>query len=74
MAIEVVDVIDVAVLVASAIESVGGEYFVGGSVASSLQGDPRATNDIGFVISLPLGKIRRATRPLPVPAPDRQTS
>jgi hypothetical protein len=57
MADEVVDVIDVAVLVASAIESVGGEYFVGGSVASSLQGDPRATNDIDFVISLPLGKI-----------------
>jgi hypothetical protein len=32
------DVLDVALLVAEAIDSVGGEYFVGGSVASSLQG------------------------------------
>jgi hypothetical protein len=40
------DVLDVALLVAEAIDSTGGEYFVGGSVASSLQGEPRATNDI----------------------------
>lgn len=51
------DVLDVALRVARAIESCGGEYFVGGSVASSLQGEPRATNDIDFVLSLPLGKI-----------------
>ena len=38
--------LDVALCVAAAIEQVGGDYFVGGSVASSLQGDPRATNDI----------------------------
>jgi hypothetical protein len=36
------DALDVALLVAAAIEAVGGEYFVGGSVASSLQGEPRA--------------------------------
>ena len=52
-----VDVLDVALRVAAAIEACGGEYFVGGSVASSLQGEPRATNDIDFVLSLPLGKI-----------------
>lgn len=51
------DVLDVALVVADAIEAVGGEYFVGGSIASSLQGDPRATNDIDFVIALPLGRI-----------------
>jgi len=51
------DVLDVAFRVAAAIEACGGEYFVGGSVASSLQGEPRATNDIDFVLSLPLGKI-----------------
>lgn len=51
------DVLDVALHVAAAIEACGGEYFVGGSVASSLQGEPRATNDIDFVLSLPLGKI-----------------
>jgi hypothetical protein len=52
-----VDPLDIALRVAAAIEACGGEYFVGGSVASSLQGDPRATNDIDFVISLPLGKV-----------------
>lgn len=46
------DALDIALLVATAIERAGGEYFVGGSVASSLQGDPRATNDIDFVVSL----------------------
>lgn len=51
------DVIDVALRVASAIEESGGTYFVGGSVASSVDGEPRATNDIDFVIDLPLGRI-----------------
>jgi hypothetical protein len=40
------DALDIALLVAAAIDAVGGEYFIGGSVASSLQGEPRATNDI----------------------------
>ena len=43
--------------VAAAIESAQGSYFVGGSVASSLQGDPRSTNDIDFVVSLPVGRV-----------------
>ena len=51
------DPIAIALRVAAAIESAQGSYFVGGSVASSLQGDPRSTNDIDFVISLPLGQI-----------------
>lgn len=48
----VADALDVALLVAAALDTVGAEYFVGGSVASSLQGEPRATNDIDFVVSL----------------------
>jgi hypothetical protein len=52
-----VDVIDVALLVARALDEVGAEYFVGGSVASSLQGEPRATNDIDFVVSLPARRV-----------------
>lgn len=48
--------IDIALKVASALTSVGAEYFLGGSLASSLQGEPRATNDIDFVISLPVGR------------------
>jgi len=51
------DALDVALAVARAVESVGGSYFVGGSVASSLQGEPRATNDIDIVVELPLGRI-----------------
>ena len=49
--------IDIALKVARALTTVGAEYFLGGSLASSLQGEPRATNDIDFVIALPLGKI-----------------
>jgi hypothetical protein len=51
------DAIDVALRVAAAIEDVGGQYFVGGSVASSLQGEPRSTNDVDMVIELPLGRV-----------------
>lgn len=59
-----VDAIDVALAVARAIESVGGAYFVGGSVASSLQGEPRATNDIDVVVELPLGRLSDFVRAL----------
>ncbi len=58
------DVIDLSLKIASAIETNGGTYFVGGSLASSLQGEPRATNDIDFVIELPLGKVEDLKRAL----------
>ncbi|HEY5372120.1 MAG TPA: hypothetical protein VIK01_00475 [Polyangiaceae bacterium] len=48
--------LDIALKVARALTAVGADYFVGGSLASSLQGEPRATNDIDFVIALPVGK------------------
>jgi len=51
------DAIAVALRVGEAIESVGGAYFVGGSLASSLQGEPRATNDIDLVIDVPAARI-----------------
>jgi hypothetical protein len=54
-----VDVIAVALRVAAAIESAGGEYFVGGSLASSLQGEPRATNDIDVVLKLPATRAEK---------------
>jgi hypothetical protein len=52
-----VDAIAVAMRVAEAIEAAKGSYFVGGSLASSLQGEPRATNDIDIVLEVPLGRI-----------------
>jgi hypothetical protein len=36
------DVVDVALAVARALERAGVAYFLGGSLASSLQGEPRA--------------------------------
>jgi hypothetical protein len=51
------DAVEVALRVAEALESVGAAYFVGGSLASSLDGEPRATNDIDFVIDLKVGRI-----------------
>lgn len=58
------DPIGVALLVAAALDRVGASYHVGGSIASSLQGDPRSTNDIDFVIDLPLGQARDLVREL----------
>jgi hypothetical protein len=49
--------IDIALKVANALAFAGADYFLGGSLASSLQGEPRATNDIDFVIALPIGRI-----------------
>jgi hypothetical protein len=53
-----VTAVDVALRVAAAVETVGGAYFVGGSLASSLQGEPRATNDVDIVLTLPMGRVR----------------
>jgi len=52
------DVIDMALRVAEALGRVGASYFVGGSLASSIDGEPRATNDIDFVIDMAVGKVR----------------
>lgn len=44
--------LDVALAVARALEACGIEYFLGGSMASSLYGHPRLTNDLDFVVLL----------------------
>jgi hypothetical protein len=51
------DPILVALRIADALDAVGVGYFVGGSVASSIYGEPRTTNDVDFVIDMPLGKV-----------------
>jgi len=48
----VVDAIDIALRVARVLDRLGVAYFLGGSLASSLQGEPRATNDIDLVVEL----------------------
>lgn len=52
------DSLDVALRVATALEGLGCAYFIGGSIASSLQGEPRATNDIDFVVTLSPRQVR----------------
>ena len=42
--------LEVALAVGQALESIGVEYFLGGSMASSFQGQPRLTNDLDFVV------------------------
>jgi hypothetical protein len=51
------DVLDVALLVSDALERTGVGYFLGGSLASSFQGEPRATNDIDLVVELTEEKV-----------------
>ena len=61
-----VDAIDIALRVARALDRIGVAYFLGGSLASSLQGEPRATNDIDVVIELSeeqVGAFARALGP-----------
>lgn len=56
--------LDVALLVGAAFEQIGVDYFLGGSLASSLQGEPRSTNDIDFVMDLGPWKIGALVRAL----------
>lgn len=51
------DVLDVALRLAAALERAGVGYFLGGSLASSLQGEPRSTNDVDVVVDLPEGRV-----------------
>ncbi|MFT3713149.1 MAG: hypothetical protein QM817_36300 [Archangium sp.] len=44
--------LEVAIAVARAFERAGIEYFLGGSMATSFQGQPRLTNDLDFVVLL----------------------
>lgn len=46
------DVVDVALRVAEALERCGVAYFLGGSLASSVHGEPRAANDVDLVVDL----------------------
>jgi hypothetical protein len=42
----------VALRVAAALDDLGIDYTLGGSLASSLQGEPRSTNDVDFAVRL----------------------
>ena len=52
------DPIPVAALVANAFERLGIPYLIGGSVASSLYGLPRSTNDVDIVADIQVAHVR----------------
>lgn len=51
------DVVDVTLRVTEALERCDIAYFLGGSLASSFHGEPRATNDVDLVVDLVEAKI-----------------
>jgi len=52
--------IDIALEVARALIEVGAEYFLGGSLASSLQGEPRAAGSASRRVLAPVEVGRKA--------------
>jgi hypothetical protein len=54
------DVVDIAVRVAEALEKVGASYFVGGSLASSIDGEPRRRRGFGPPVARHPRRLARA--------------
>ena len=53
--------------IVEALDGAGIPYMLTGSLASSLQGEPRATHDIDLVIDIAPGDVARVTRALSAP-------
>jgi hypothetical protein len=53
--------------VISVLEEIGIEYMITGSIASSLQGEPRSTHDIDIIIGIQISKIDRLVESFPFP-------
>ena len=56
--------IEVALLVAQALDSCGVRYLVGGSLASSVSGEPRSTLDVDLVVALTEADVAKIVRAL----------
>jgi hypothetical protein len=53
--------------VVSALDEAGIDYMLTGAVASSLQGEPRATHDIDFVVQVTVEQLPKLIRAFPSP-------
>lgn len=53
--------------IVEALDGAGIPYFLTGSLASSLQGEPRASHDIDLVIDIAPGDAARVARSLSAP-------
>lgn len=51
--------------VIQALDQVGIQYMITGSVASSLQGEPRSTHDIDIVITIKESKVHELVKAFP---------
>ena len=52
-----IDLLGVAIIVAAAVERAGGRYTIGGSLAGSFSGEPRASIDVDIVVDLTLQQV-----------------
>ncbi len=53
-----VDEAEILLWMCTVLEELGIEYEIGGSVASSLHGDPRQTRDADLVVDLSADRVR----------------
>jgi len=60
------DPLEYAARIADSLETLGIRYLIGGSLASSLVGEPRSTNDVDFVVDLTSSRVDALVRLLSI--------
>jgi hypothetical protein len=58
---------ELLVIVVQALDDVGIKYMMSGSLVSSLQGEPRSTHDIDFVIAIEKAAVHALAKAFPPP-------
>ena len=58
---------ELLIAIVRALEAAGIEYMATGSLASSLQGEPRATHDLDLAIDMPAAAARKLVEAFPPP-------
>jgi hypothetical protein len=58
------DIVEFLQLLIAAFRAAGIEYLIGGSIASWAWGEPRATQDIDFVVDIPIEAVKRLSQEL----------
>ena len=58
------DITDFLKLILEALEAAGVDYLIGGAVAEWAWGEPRATQDLDFVIDLPMKAVNKFSKEL----------
>jgi hypothetical protein len=58
------DITDFLKLILEALEAAGVDYLIGGAIAEWAWGEPRATQDLDFVIDLPIETVNKLSKEL----------